>query len=179
MITIEFSEADKEALYYERYNHPHQFVQKKMEVVWLKSQGVMHQDICRITKLCSTTVTTYLHDYQEGGIEALKILSFRKPQSDMEEYRGTLESYFRDHPPATAKEAMAVIEKLTGLKRSPQRVRMFMKRLGLKCRKVGMMPAKADIQKQAEFKKKSSNRVWMKPKKGNARFSSSMRRTSS
>ena len=154
MITIEFSEADKEALHYERYNHPHQFVQKKMEVVWLKSQGVKHKDICRITKLCSTTVTTHLREYQEGGIDALRKVSFYKPSSDMEEYRGTLEAYFCEHPPATAKEAMAVIEKLTGLKRSPQRVRIFMKRIGLKCRKVGMMPAKADIQKQDEFKKR-------------------------
>jgi len=38
VITIEFSEADKAALEYERYNHPHPFVQQKMEVLWLKSQ---------------------------------------------------------------------------------------------------------------------------------------------
>jgi len=179
MIKIEFSEAGKAALHYERYNHPHQFVQKKMEVVWLKSQGVKHKDICWIAKLCSTTVTEYLREYQEGGLDALKTLSFRKPRSDMEEYRGTLETYFREHPPATAKEAMATIEKLTGLKRSPQRVRVFMKRIGLKCRKVGMMPAKADTKKQEEFKKKSSNRAWKKQKQENARFSSSMPHTSS
>jgi len=179
MIKIGFSEADKEALHYERYNHPHPFVQKKMEVVWLKSQGIKHKDICRITRLCSTTVTSYLSEYHEGGINALKTLSFRKPQSDLEEYRGSLENYFREHPPATAREAMATIETLTGLKRSPQRVRMFMKRIGLKCRKVGMMPAKANIEAQEDFKKKSWNHVWTKPKKENARCSSSTRRTSS
>jgi transposase len=159
MIRIEFSKADKEALHYERYNHPHPFVQKKMEVLWLKSQGMKHNDICRIANLCSTTVTTYLSEYQSGGIEALKTIQFRQPRSDMDDHRDTLEAYFRENPPATAKQAMAVIEELTGLKRSPQRVRAFMKRIGMKWRKTGMMPAKADVKKQDEFKKKSWNRV--------------------
>jgi transposase len=179
MIKIKFSEADKENLHDERYNHPHPFVQKKVEVLWLKSQGVKHKDICRLAKLCSTTVTTYLNEYKEGGIEALKTIQFRQPRSGMDDHRDTLEAYFREHPPATAKAAMATIEKLTGLKRSPQRVRVFMKRIGLKFRKAGMMPAKADIEKQAAFKKKSWSRVWTKPEQANARFSSSTRRTSS
>ncbi len=159
MINIEFSEADREALHYERYNHPHPFVQKKMEAVWLKSQGIKHMDICRLTCVCSTTLTEYVREYKEGGIEALKVIRFRQPRSDMEDRRDTIEAYFREHPPATAKEAMAAIEKLTGLKRSPQRVRVFMKRMGLKCRKVGMIPAKVDIEAQEAFKKKSLSRV--------------------
>jgi len=31
MIKIEFSDSDKAALSYERFNHPHPFVQRKME----------------------------------------------------------------------------------------------------------------------------------------------------
>jgi hypothetical protein len=31
LITIEFSDEDKAALNYERYNHPHPFVQRKIE----------------------------------------------------------------------------------------------------------------------------------------------------
>jgi len=30
-------------LSYERFNHPHPFVQRKMEALWLKSQGLPHQ----------------------------------------------------------------------------------------------------------------------------------------
>jgi hypothetical protein len=40
VITIEFCDEDKAALNYECYNHPHPFVQRKMEAVWLKSQGL-------------------------------------------------------------------------------------------------------------------------------------------
>ena len=51
------------------------------------------------------------------------------------------------------KEAMEKIEQLTGLRRSPDRVRVFLKSLGMECRKVGMVPAKADPQRQESFKK--------------------------
>jgi transposase len=179
MIKIEFSDEDKAALSYERYNHPHPFVQRKMEALWLKSQGLAHKDIRRLTNVCSTTLTDYVRDYQEGGIEALKILAFRRPRSDLEDHRATLESYFREHPPASVKEAMATIEKLTGVKRSPERVRAFLKRMGMKCRKVGMIPAKADIDAQEDFKKNNSSHVWTRPRPGNAWFFSSMPRTSS
>jgi transposase len=149
-----------------------------MEALWLKSQGLAHKEICRLTNVCSTTLTDYVRDYKEGGIEALKVLPFRRPRSDLDDHRDTLEAHFREHPPASANEAMATIERLTGLKRSPERVRMFLKRMGMKCRKVGMIPAKANIEAQEDFKKKNSSRGWKKPKRGDARFSSSMPRTS-
>jgi transposase len=178
MIKIKFSDEDKAALSYERYNHPHPFVQQKMEVLWLKSQGIKHKEICRLAGVCSTTLTSYVREYQKGGIEALKTLKFYRPRSDLEDYRGTLEACFRKHPPASAIQAMAMIEELTGLKRSPERVRKFLKRMGMKLRKTGMIPAKADIEKQEAFKKKSWNRGSKKPKKENARSFSSMRHTS-
>jgi transposase len=179
MIKIEFSDEDKTALSYERYNHPHPFVQRKMEALWLKSKGLPHKEICRLTNVCSTTLTEYLRDYQKGGIEGLKTLSFRRPRSDLEDHRATLEAYFREHPPTSVKQAMATIEKLTGIKRSPERVRAFLKRMGMKCRKVGMMPAKGDIDVQEDFKKNRSSHVWKKPKPDSARSFSSMPLTSS
>jgi transposase len=175
---VEFSDQNKADLNYERYNHPHPFVQQKMEALWLKSQGLAHGEICRLVAICSTTLTSYLLDYREGGVEGLKTLSFRRPRSVLEDHRDTLEAYFREHPPANATEAMAVIERLTGIKRSPERVRVFMKKMGMKCRKVGMIPAKADIEAQEDFKKKSLSPGWKKPKGAAARSSSSMPRIS-
>jgi len=153
MIKLEFTETQAAALNYERYHHPHPRVQRKMEALWLKSQGLRHREICRLTGIGSTTLTSYLRTYQEGGLEALKAVRFYRPQSPLQAHRGTLEAYFREHPPATAKEAMATIEALTGVRRSPDRVRVFLKGLGMACRKVGMIPAKADEEKQEAFKK--------------------------
>ena len=152
MIQLEFTEAEVEALNYERYHHPHPRVRRKMEALWLKGQGLPHGEISRLTGICSATLTSYLRTYDRGGLEALKAVGFYRPVSELEAYRGMLEAYFRAHPPATIKEAMEKIEHLTGVRRSEERVRVFLKALGMACRKVGMVPEKVDIEAQQAFK---------------------------
>jgi transposase len=154
MINIEFTEAEREALNYERYHHPHPRVQRKMEALWLKSQNLAHKEISRLTGICSVTLTSYLREYQQGGIERLKSIHFYRPVSELSPHRATLEEYFREHPPANVKEAMAKIEQRTGIRRSENRVREFLNSLGMKCRKVGMVPAKANAEEQEAFKKR-------------------------
>lgn len=154
MITLKFTEEEKTALSYERYHHPDPRVQRKMEALWLKSQGESHQRIAELTGITVNVVTKYLKQYKTGGIEKLKEIKMYQPESELKEYQQTIENYFREHPPATIKEAMSEIERITGLKRSEKPVRKFLKRIGLKRRKVGMVPAKADIKEQEEFKKK-------------------------
>jgi transposase len=154
MLRLEFSEADRQALIYERYHHLHPRVQQRMEALWLKSQGVPHHQIARLCGLSGNTVRAYLKQYQAGGVEALKQLPFHRPQSALKSHRDSIEAHLREHPPQTIKEAVAVLQALTGLRRSPTQVRVFLKQLGLKCLKVGMLPAKADPAAQDEYQKK-------------------------
>jgi len=155
MIKIEFTEEEKRALNYERYNHPSPRVQRKMEALWLKSQGIFHKDIAKLTGVSINVITQYIKEYQTGGIEKLKEINFYQPKSELIEHQETIENYFKDHPPATIKEAMDVIEKITGLKRSEKSIRKFLNKIGLRRRKVGMVPSKADVEKQEDFKKNS------------------------
>lgn len=74
MIRVEFTKQMIEELKYERYHHPHPKVQQKMEVLSLKSQGLAHQDIRQLCNISKTTLTVYLRQYLEGGIERLKQL---------------------------------------------------------------------------------------------------------
>ena len=67
MIKLEFTEEDKRLLSYGRFNHPHPRVQLKMEVLWLKSQGLSHQKIAKLAGVPVNKVTSYIRDYQEGG----------------------------------------------------------------------------------------------------------------
>lgn len=53
MINLTFTEAETAALNYDRYHHPHPRVQRKMEALWLKSQGLPHNEICRLTGIGS------------------------------------------------------------------------------------------------------------------------------
>lgn len=156
MINIEFTEAEKLALNYERYHHPHPKVQRKMEALWLKSQGEDNQTIARLTGVTNNMVTHYIKEYKAGGIERLKQLQYRRSHGELDKHIQSIEGDFKQCPPATLKEAMDRIEKLTGLKRSEVQIGKFLKRLGLSRRKVGIVPAKADIQRQEEFKKNSN-----------------------
>jgi transposase len=155
MITLEFSDADVAALEYERYHHPHPQVQRKMEVVYLKSQGLSHQQIrqlCRIQR--RTTLATYLRQYQAGGIEALKQLHYQGQPSQLNEHITSLKAHFAAHPPRTSAEAQAEIERLTGIKRSPTQIKAFLKRIGMQSRKVDYIPGKsASDEKIAEQEK--------------------------
>jgi len=71
---------------------------------------------------------TYFEQYIAGGIEELKIVTFHKPVSDLEEYRVKIEEDLDQNPAATLKETAEKIEKLTGIKRSPGRVSVFIKK---------------------------------------------------
>jgi len=153
MIKIEFTEGAIKALNYERYHHPHPRVQRKMEALWLKSQGEPHNKIAQLTGISINVVTQYIKEYKAGGIEKLKEQNFYRPESKLSEHKQTIEDYFREHPPATIKEATSTIEKLTGLKRSEKQVMKFLKKIGLRHRKVGTIPSKANIDEQETFKK--------------------------
>lgn len=105
MIRIEFTPEQIDELEYERYHYPHPKVQRKIEAVYLKSQGLPHAEICRLCRICETTLATYLRQYQEGGIDRLKELGYRGKTSELDEHQETLKAYFEQHPPRSVKEA--------------------------------------------------------------------------
>ncbi len=67
MVKLEFTAEEQHQLHYERYHHPHPRVQRKMEALWLKSQGVAHRQISRLTGISSTTLTSYLGEWDRGA----------------------------------------------------------------------------------------------------------------
>ncbi len=156
MIHIHPSPEDIEIFKNERTNHPILIVQKRMDVLWLKHNGLPHKDIAKLAGVSINTVTGYLSMYNTGGVKKLREINFYKPQSKLVEFKSSIEDYFTKHPPASIKEAMGKIEEITGLKRSETQIRKFLtKTLGFKRRKVGSVPAKADLKEQEDFKKKS------------------------
>lgn len=156
MIRIGFSDKEIQELNYERFHHPHPRVQLKMEAVYLKSQGIEHKEICRLSRITSPTLCSYLRQYEEGGIQKLKEINFYRPESELINYKESLEEYFRQNLPSRVNEAGAKIEELTGIKRSPTQVNKFLKGMEMKRLKVGHVPEKATtpekIKEQETFK---------------------------
>ncbi len=151
MLTIDFTPQDIDALHFERFHHPHPRVQLKMEAVYLKSQGLPHHEVCRLARISENTLRSYLRQYQEGGVERLKRTEWDGPSSELAEHRESLEEHFRNHPPRSTAQAAAEIERITGIRRGLTQVRKFLKGMGLKFRKLGMIPAKADDAAQRKF----------------------------
>src|SRR5512135_2219183 len=151
MIHIDFTPEQIDALHHERFHHPHPRVQLKMEAVYLKSQGLPYGDICRLARISENTLRSYLRQFQEGGVERLKRTDWTGAESELDEHHEALEEHFRNNPPRSTTEAAAEIERITGVRRGPTQVREFLKGLGLKYRKLGMIPAKADADGQAKF----------------------------
>jgi transposase len=158
MIKIEFSEQDLKTIDYERFHHPIPRVQRRMEVLWLKSQGFPHKQIAKISGTCDNAVTKYLRLYRQGGLDEIRKVNFYRPQSELDKHRDSIEQHFRENPVASIAEAAAEIEKLSGIQRSKTQVGVFLKKLGMRYRKVGSVPAGADPDAQEEFKKKSLHR---------------------
>ncbi len=112
----------------ERYSHPIPVVQRRMEALWLKSHGLPHSQIAKLVGICENTLRNYFELYQEGGIDKLRTVHYNQPISELDAHITTLEAYFTEHPPATIKQAQHDIERLTGIKRSPTQVGIFLKK---------------------------------------------------
>ena len=141
MRAVTFSADDLATIARDRYHHPHPRVQRKMEVLWLKSHRLPHDQIAALAGVSRATVQRYLAEYREGGLARLRQFRWHRPASELAEHTFALEEYFWDHPPHSARQAQAIIERQTGLRRGLTQVRQFLKyQLGLRWAKVGSIP---------------------------------------
>ena len=113
---------------HDRYHHPHPRVQRKMEVLWLKSRGLTHADIAALADVSPRSVQRYLDDFEHGGLERIRSLGWRGQPSALDEHLHSLEDYFIENPPRSAREAQEAIERLTGIRRGLSQVRAFLKK---------------------------------------------------
>ncbi len=169
MIQINFTKEQIDDLFYARFNYPHPPIQKRIEALYLKSMGLSPGDICDICRISRPVFAKYLHWYQEKGIDGLKDWNYKGQPSQLQAHSKNLKKYFEKHPPATSNQAVDVIEKLTGIKRSPTQVREFMKRIGMSFKKTGFVPkgveGEAKQHEQKDYVKKNSTKNYSKPKK--------------
>jgi len=136
-----FSGDDLKAIAKDRYDDPHPLVQRKMEVLGLKSHGLPHQQIADLAGVSLRTVQRYLDDFLDGGLKQVRRCQWRGPETVLLRHEQSIQEYFWDHPPRNTKEAAKVIEEQTGVRRSLTQVRAFLKKhLGLRYRKVAAIP---------------------------------------
>lgn len=128
MRTFTFDEQTVAAIRHDRYQHPHPRVQRKMEVLWLKSRGLTHAEIAELAGVSPRSVQRYLDEYEAGGLDGVRRLNWSGKPCALDEHRDSLEDYFLEHPPRSVREAQAAIERLTGIRRGLSQVRAFLKK---------------------------------------------------
>ena len=94
-----FSDEDLKAIDHQRYHHPHPHVQRKMEVLWLKSHGLPHQQIADLAGVSLRTAQRYLDEYLQGGLMQVRRCKWRGPKAVLLQHERCVEEYFWDHPP--------------------------------------------------------------------------------
>jgi transposase len=151
-LLINLSEAEIETLRYERYAYPHPMIQKRIFAVYLKAISTYsNKEIGSICGLHPNTVSHWISVYGKMGYEGLLSNNYGTNQSLLEAYSDSLLDCFTQQPPRSSREAAGRIWELTGIWRSDQQVRTFMKRHGLQFIKCGHIPAKANNEEQHKW----------------------------
>lgn len=154
MATIKIEQKTLDQIEQERYTHPLPMVQKRLHAIYLRVIGKKYNEIAQIVGCSEASVGNWIRIFRNKGLEELKKVDMARPQSKLSLHQQTIEDYFRKNPPASIREAIVKIKELTGIERSERVVRDFLKSIGMGYRKSGRSPGKANLEEQAEFKKK-------------------------
>ncbi len=141
MRRFDFTDEEQNAIAKERFYDPNPRVQRRMEMLWLKQHGETHERIAELAGVSRRTVQRVLDLFAEGGLDAVRQFHEQGRPNGLTPHIESLEEEFRQRPPQVVAEACDRIEKLTGVRRQPTQVRMFLREtLGLRWRKVAAIP---------------------------------------
>jgi transposase len=156
MIDLDLTEKQLDELHKEASENPNARARKKCWVVYLRGKGFAHREIADVVRVDGDTVTDYVRKYRDGGLPMLLAEDYRKQRGRLDAHAERLKKVFKDQPPHTVNEAIEAIEREAGVRPKPSACRDFLRKLGMKCRRCGLVPGKAkddenQIQAQQEF----------------------------
>ena len=137
----------------EHANNLHPRVRQRMFALLLIGMDFMSHDmISKIVGIDPKTLCSYIKIYNKDGVAGLKKLNHRKQESELVAYTDIIKTELDQHPVFTISQASQSIESVTGLKRKPTQVGVFLKKNGIKRLMIGGVPAKAidDIKKKSK-----------------------------
>lgn len=152
MLRLVINDEEIQAVRQVALGHLHPHVRKKALTILLHSAKMPTTQICALLDLSENTGRNYLHEYQTGGLQKTTEVRFRQPESQLKPFDEQLKQLLNDNVFSTVKQICATVRDEFGIEIKPSAMRAHLKRLGAKLRKVGGIPAKADIQAQEQFK---------------------------
>jgi transposase len=128
MLRVSICPDDLATIHHDRFYHPQPYIMMRMHALALHHAGENATRIAVLLHRNRKTIQACLKNYRDGGLEAVYQYEKHKHESKLEEYGELIENELQKQPPQSAKEAGAVIERLTGIKRSETQVREFLKK---------------------------------------------------
>ena len=151
MIPLKLSEIQLDDLYKGMSSNANPRARKKCLIVYLGAKGHPCHEIADIVRIDDDTVTKAVKKYMQGGLPCLLKEGYRKPKSRLDPYSARLKELFEEQPPHTVNQVMEIIFEETGVRLKHSACRSFLKKIGMKCRRCGLVPGKAvDDEKQCE-----------------------------
>lgn len=124
---------------------------RKLLALKMRNAGAPLEMIGASLKLTVRSVSNYLAEYNRGGLQASLEDRAYAPLSSVEPFLDVIEASFRKSPVGSSRQARKRILDVSGVELSLSQTRRIMKRLGMRYRKAGQVPAKANPDEQLEF----------------------------
>jgi len=154
VIELELTKEQLDELHREASKNPVERARRKCWVVYIRGIGIARKEVASIVRVDEDTVTEYVKKYVEGGLELLLSDDYRKPKGRLDEHTERLRKVFESHSPHTVNEAIEIIERETGVRLKNSGCRSFLRKLGMMCRRCGLVPGNAlgedDKQRQVQ-----------------------------
>jgi len=139
-IIIKLSEEETEKVQWLRYHAESARTRQWLEVLWLLHLSESVVEVMRIAGVSKRTVGRVRLRYSKEGLAGLLEDRHYRAVSELDQFEQIIRTAFEEKPPRTVAEAAQRIEELTGVRRSNEPVRLFMKRLGMSFRQVAAIP---------------------------------------
>ena len=128
MLQVPVLAEDIPTIQHDRFYHPQPHIMMRMHTLALHHKGESAARIAQLLDRDPRTIRDCLKTYRDGGLKAVYEYEKHKQESDLETHGELIENEWAKRPPQSAKEAGAIIEQLTGIKRSPTQIRKFLKK---------------------------------------------------
>lgn len=153
MITLDLTEKQITELHLTAFHNNQPRNRKKAFVVYLRAIGKSCHEVAQIARVDKDSVTNYVKKYAESGLQGLLAESYRQTKSQLAPHTEQLKKLFEKQPPHTVNQASEMVFETTGIRLKLSACRDFLKKIGMKCRRCGLIPGKATddpVQRKAQ-----------------------------
>ena len=150
MIILELTEKQLDELYDEMLSNTSSLARKKCLIIYLRAKGYSRCEIADIARVDEDTVTNHVKIFADSGLSGLLKANYYQPKSQLEPYVEQLKKLFEQNPPHTVNHAIELIFEQTGVRLKHSACQAFLKKIGMKCRRCGLVPGKANDDKEQQ-----------------------------